>query len=283
MKKESDVFQALKQFAKVVGAPEALVCDAAKAQKSEAVKKFCNEIGTTLRVLEENTPWANKAELYIGLIKEAVRKDMKDSDCPIALWDYCVERRARINNLTARSLFSLHGMTPHTALTGEEGDISNLCRYGWYEWCYYRDKGSSFPFASEVLGRVLGPASGEGNEMAQWILKANGNVVPRRTARPLNIAEINSSTEIDKRRMFDGLVVKRWGTSMSPAKLSKSSDNESVGAETLETVDEWEEYSDDDEDARVVPESEDTVDATGRLIDQQPAYDQIINAKVLLQ
>ena len=45
-------------------------------QMSSEVKKFCNDIGTTLRALEEGTPWSNKAELYIGLIKEAVRKDM---------------------------------------------------------------------------------------------------------------------------------------------------------------------------------------------------------------
>jgi hypothetical protein len=32
------------------------------------MRKFCNEIGTTLRALEEGTPWSNKAELYIGLI-----------------------------------------------------------------------------------------------------------------------------------------------------------------------------------------------------------------------
>ena len=41
---------------------------------SSEVKKFCNDIGTTLRALEEGTPWSNKAELYNGLIKEAVRK-----------------------------------------------------------------------------------------------------------------------------------------------------------------------------------------------------------------
>ena len=39
-------------------------------QMSTEVKKFCNDIGTTLRALEEGTPWSNKAELYIGLIKE---------------------------------------------------------------------------------------------------------------------------------------------------------------------------------------------------------------------
>ena len=101
---------------------------------SSEVKKFCNDIGTTLRALEEGTPWSNKAELYIGLIKEAVRKDMRESYSPLCLWDYCVERRARINNLTAKNAFKLHGSTPHTVTTGDKGDISNLCQYGWYEW-----------------------------------------------------------------------------------------------------------------------------------------------------
>jgi hypothetical protein len=69
-------------------------------------------------------------------------------------------------------------MNAHTLTLGEEGDISNLCQYKWYEWCYYRDNTTKFPHSYEVLGRVLGPVCGEGNEMAQWILKANGNVVP---------------------------------------------------------------------------------------------------------
>eukprot|EP00957_Ditylum_brightwellii_P124443 9484066-Ditylum_brightwellii.AAC.1 len=71
--------QAVKEFAKVVGAPVAIICDAARKQKSENLKKFLGELDTMLRVLEEGTPWANKAELYIGLMKEAVRKDMKSS------------------------------------------------------------------------------------------------------------------------------------------------------------------------------------------------------------
>ena len=45
----------------------------------------------------------NKAELYIGLIKEAVITNMKDSDCPIAFWGYCMEIRARINNMTKKT------------------------------------------------------------------------------------------------------------------------------------------------------------------------------------
>jgi hypothetical protein len=97
MKSKSEVLHAVKQFAKEVGAPEALICDAAREQRSHELRKFCQEIRTTLRVLEENTPWANKAELYIGLIKASVSKDMKESDCPLVFWDYCVERRASEN------------------------------------------------------------------------------------------------------------------------------------------------------------------------------------------
>jgi hypothetical protein len=270
MQREADVLKAVKQFSKEIGAPDAIICDAAKAQTSQAMRKFCNEIGTTLRALEEGTPWSNKAELYIGLIKEAVRKDMKSSDSPIAFWDYCVERRARINNLTARTLFQLHGTNAHTAITNEEGDISNLCQYGWYDWCYYREHTAKFPFNREVLGRVLGPAKGEGNDMAQWILKANGNVVPRRTLRPLNTAELHSITEAKKRQIYDALIERRWGTSMS-APPDKPKDEE------------FEEYQDDYEEPRIIPDIEDMVDSGGRLLNQQPMYDRIINAEVQLQ
>jgi len=108
--------------------------------------KVLGEIGTTLRVLEEGTPWSYKAELYIGLIKEAVQKDMKDSNCPLAFWDYCVERRARINNMMGKDMFKLYGSNAHTSLTGDEGDISNLCQYKWYAWCFFRNNKNKFPF-----------------------------------------------------------------------------------------------------------------------------------------
>jgi len=75
--------KALKQFAKEIGAPDAVICDAAGEQTSKEVKEFCNQIGTTLHVLEENTPWANRAKLYIRLIKEGIQKDMKETNCTL--------------------------------------------------------------------------------------------------------------------------------------------------------------------------------------------------------
>ena len=72
LRAERDVLSAIKQFAKEICAPDAIIADAARVQTKLAVRQFCHLIGTTLRILEENNPWANKAELYIGIIKEAV-------------------------------------------------------------------------------------------------------------------------------------------------------------------------------------------------------------------
>ena len=76
MKRKSEVLLAIKQFAKEVGARDTIVSDMAKEQVSQDVRNFCNTIGTMLWALEESTPWSNKAELYIKLMKEAVHKNM---------------------------------------------------------------------------------------------------------------------------------------------------------------------------------------------------------------
>jgi hypothetical protein len=244
-------------------------------QMSKEVKAFCDEIGSTLRALEEGTPWANKAELYIGLLKEAVRKDMKDQNSPMVFWDYCIERRARIHNLTAKPNFKLHGSNPYTLTLGEEGDISNLCQFGWYEWCFYREHTAAFPNQQEVLGRVLGPARGEGNEMCQWVWKGNGKVVPRRSVRPLNPSEIHSEVEIKRRNVFDELIERRHGTSINPPKpMNGESDTKEPNDADGDA---------DTEPAGELPDIEDILDSTGKVLIQQPMWDKLINAEIILQ
>ena len=49
-------------------------------------------------------------------------------------------------------------------------------------------KQQPFP-TTKNFWEVLGPARGGGNEMAQWILKANGRVVPRRSLRELKVVK----------------------------------------------------------------------------------------------
>ena len=104
---------------------------------------------------------------------------MLQENSPLVFWDYCAERRAAITNMTAKDLIQLQVQTPHFATFGEEGDISNICQFWWYEWVYFWETKAKFPFPAHVLERCLGPAKNEGNEMIQWVLKHNGQIVPR--------------------------------------------------------------------------------------------------------
>jgi hypothetical protein len=168
-------------------------------------------------------------------------------------------------------LFQLDGQTPHFSVTGEEGDIWNLCQYKWYEWIYFRENKNGFPLHRELLGRSLGPAKGEGNEMAQWCLKANGQVVLRRTHRPLSADELTSDTELKKRDRFIKNIASKYGSS------------ETAPAIEMTTADyEFELYEDNDEKTPPTPDLDDPIDATGRALDSQPAYDQLINAELML-
>ena len=79
MKTESDFPKAIRIVSKMVGAPKAIICDSVKAQKSSEIKEFLTSIGTSLRLLETGTPSANRSELYVGLLKSSVCKEMKEA------------------------------------------------------------------------------------------------------------------------------------------------------------------------------------------------------------
>ena len=276
MKSESQFPDALKLFCKEVGAPNAIIVDPYSAQKSEKVKQFLNKVGTTLRVLEESTQHADRAELYIGLLKRAIGNDLRISNAPMCLWCYCAERRSTIMTLTANNLYQLQGQNPYMATLNEMGDISNLCQFGWYEWVYFRQQKAQFPRQKSELGRCLGPTKNEGNEMCQWVLQQNGQVVPRRTLRRLKPEEISPTnvSEANKRAAFDAEIKRRLGDSIvkpPPRRMRRMDPTNNF------------DYDSDDElaTANVVPAA-DAVDATGKPLNQQSVTDLLINAEVML-
>jgi len=276
MRSQTEFLDALRLFCKEVGAPKAVIVDSHKSEKSTKVKKFLNSVGTTLRVLEGSSPHQDRAELYIGLMKRAVGKDMRETNSPMSLWCYACERRASVMTMTANNLFQLQGQNPYMATLGEMGDISNLCQFGWYEWVYFRQHTARFPHQKEVLGRCLGPTRDEGNEMAQWVLQQNGQIVPRRTLRRLNQEELshNNLVEVAKREAFDAEIKQRLGDSLSVPPELDVDENEPEDYEIDHDLDEG---SPD----QVIPAA-DAVDSTGRPINQQSIADLLINAEVLL-
>ena len=77
MKSKSEVPKALKIFEKYTSAPDAILYDSLKEHKSKKMKKICSKNGTSICLLEENTPWSNRSEVHVGLMKKSVQKDMK--------------------------------------------------------------------------------------------------------------------------------------------------------------------------------------------------------------
>ena len=276
MKRRSEVHKAVKLFMKRIGIPDAIIGDGAK-EFLGATKKVCNEYGTTLRQLERGTPWSNRAELYIGLLKRAIKKDLKESNCPLVLWDYCAERRAKVHNVTAKDLFQLQGQTPSYHVHGVEPDISNICQFAWYEWVYFRDGNQQFPLPTEVLGRALGPADNAGSEMCQWVLKINGQIVPRRTCRPLKEEEIHSPAEVKKRQRFEEAIRSTMGDSIAPP---VDVERQRLMNEPVDDV--LEMYEDEEEPARVMPDADDN--EYDKLISAElhlPHGDEMMNATVV--
>ena len=108
--------------------------------------------------------------------------------------------------------------------------------------------------------------------MAQWILKSNVYVVPRRTIHPLHVNELHSIEEQKKWNILGALIDLKWGTSIKPPPVS-----------TTINDDIWEEHKDKDESALIIPNIEDTVDAKGRQLNQQMAYKKLINSEVQLR
>ena len=56
-------------FFKEVGTPLDLILDGFSDQTKSSVKMFCDQVSTDLKTLERATPWSNRAELCIGLLK----------------------------------------------------------------------------------------------------------------------------------------------------------------------------------------------------------------------
>ena len=285
IKAEKEFPKALKLFAKEVGVPTAIIADPARAQKSNEVVQFCHKIGTSLRLLEESTQWANRAELYVGLIKEAVRKDLRESNAPLVFWDFAVELRARMFNVTAKNLFQLQGETPHMRTLGTQPDISNICQFVFYEWVYYRDGSASFPLPAEALGRYLGLARNHGNEMTKFVLTRKGQVVPRTTVRRLTPAEQHSVSEKAKRDAFDVMTRMKFGNSFTLPDPLETIEEETEEDLTFDPIEDGEEGSPDedpDEPRLVMPEADSAVDDTGKLISTNSIADAFITMEVLL-
>ena len=113
--------------------PAQFIMDPSGEQSSNSSMKIAHDMGLDMRYLKESTQWANLAENYDSILKEAIRQDLLESNAPLVLPDYCAEWRARVHNLTAKHKFNMSDMNPFTWVTGDVADISNMCIHKFYD------------------------------------------------------------------------------------------------------------------------------------------------------
>ena len=152
-------------------------------------------------------------------------------------------------------------------------------------WVYFYDDSSAarLPFLKAMLGKVLGPAKNEGNEMTQWCLKSNGKVVPRRKVKRLISEQLapSNAVEIAKRKYFDKNIIRKLGDSFYLPENRKEIKTRSTGAALDAFYGPTPFFDLDDVDPTVIPEAE-CVDANGKPILANSLTDVLISAEILL-
>ena len=83
--------------------------------------------------------------------------------------------------------------------------------------------------------------------------------------------------ENKKQGVFDALIERRMGTSINPPPTTEEQDP------TTEELTNQIDLDDEMDELVESPDHEDILDSTGRILEQQLAFDKIINAEVMIQ
>ena len=105
MKSETEILNAMKLFCIEVGFLKAMSVDPSPNHTSDEVRKSCHKVGTTLHVLKESTQHSDRADLYIGLMKKLVGRDMRESNSQMKCWCFSVKIGATSMTSTGNNLF----------------------------------------------------------------------------------------------------------------------------------------------------------------------------------
>ena len=150
MKLRSQLPLALKLLFKSVGVPNKILCDGPPERIKGDYIRLCKKSDTQIIQQERGTPWDNRAEGHVGIIKSLVKTDLKEfnypmvhlSNDPLIIWFYAAERRANIISSFSRNIYELRGQVPYTKATGYETDISALAELKYYFPIFIRETSS---------------------------------------------------------------------------------------------------------------------------------------------
>jgi hypothetical protein len=202
MKSRNEVPDTLELLFHRHGVPRSITVDEAPELMYGKFKRKCVKARVHHKAIEPYSPWLNKAESGVHELKRLYSKLMQRKNAPRRLWDVCLQFASEIRCHTALDILSLDGDVPEAVATGDTPDISHLCDFEWYDWCWYIDP-PLFPEERRNLGRYLGPYHDVGGQLCKMILSAKGKLIVRTSVFPMSIVDTNSEVVKLQKHEFD--------------------------------------------------------------------------------
>ena len=175
MRSKSLAGSKLTEFAQQIGIPNDLTMDGAKEQTgyNSSMMKEIRRLKIKWHTTEPYSPWQNKAENTIGIIKSKYHNRMVRRKVPKAFWDFGVIWEAEIYSRTAGK----DGRTPIERITGDTIDISEWLDFEFWDICWYWDPAGGDE--KRQIGRWLGVSHHIGSALCYFIATASGKVISR--------------------------------------------------------------------------------------------------------
>ena len=111
------------------GVPPKIVVDNSKEQTLGKFEKKFREADCHIVTTEPYSPRMQAEEGCINQTKLGSSIKMLKSGYPKPLWDHCIELEAHIRSHASLDIYGLEGQVPETVMSGQTGDISNLCEF----------------------------------------------------------------------------------------------------------------------------------------------------------
>jgi len=180
--------ESLDRFVNDVGIPNELVYDGAGEQvgRKSQFDKSIRHYKINKHTIEPFSPWQNKAESGIRIIKAKWKRLMITRKVPKRLWDFALVWIAQIYSRTAMK----HGRTGFEVITGDTPDISEWVDFSFYDWVWYWHSPNSED--NPRLGRWIGVSHRVGSTLCYWILPASGRVLARTTVQHVTLDDMAS-------------------------------------------------------------------------------------------
>ncbi len=277
MRSKAQAGEALSKVTKDVGVPNIIISDGAKEETGDNTKfvemmKKCNIDG---RTTEPYSPWQNKAENTIGIIKGKAKRRRIRRRVPKRVWDFGIVWESEIYSRTA----SKDGRTPLERITGDTIDISEWLEFEFYDLCWYWD--NQHDSTEPKIGRWLGVSHRVGSALCYWILTDKGKVLARTTVQHLTKEEVQKPDIQQSIRDYHNLMHATIGSDEFTTDMDDFNDfiNDDIPGNEDEddVIDDIEDY----QGLPIVPDIDDIVDNSDarKLAD---TYDQFLGAEVAI-